>query len=215
LAEKDSVDKICEQIKEDGAREINSIIEKAQGTASEIMMKAEEEAKGVGERIVEDAAEKGALAKKRMLSSVSLEVKRIRLRAREEAVTAVMERARLEIDAARQRGDYAKVLAGLAAEAIRVLEGEAFLLYADRRDGAILESAVFPAVRELLKTEGRVVKSIQARDLSGATAGGVQVGVPGGNVIFDNTFESRLYRFRDDIRAIIFEEVFSMEDRIE
>jgi vacuolar-type H+-ATPase subunit E/Vma4 len=74
---------------------------------------------------------------------------------------------------------------------------------------------VFPAVRDLMKSEGRAVKRLEGKALPGPTAGGVQVGVPGGNVVYDNTFESRMYRFRDDIRAIIFEGIFSSEDRIE
>jgi len=215
LAEKDSVDKICEQIREDGAREVNSIIEKAKRTAAEIMTKADDEAKKVGERIVEEAAEKGELAKKRLLSSVSLEVKRIRLKAREEVVTAVIDIVRKNIDAGRKRPDYAKVLVGLATEAIDALAGEEFIVFADKRDIALVESSVFPAVKELLKNEGRAVKRLECRALPGATTGGVQVGVPGGNVIFDNTFEARQYRFKDDIRAIIFGGVFSAGDKVE
>jgi vacuolar-type H+-ATPase subunit E/Vma4 len=215
LTEKDSVDRICERIRDDGAKEVESIIDKARRTAAEIMAKAEDEAKKVGERIVEEAAEKGELAKKRALSSVSLEVRRIRLKAREEVVTVVMDQARGAINAARKRPDYPKVLAGLVAEALRALGGEEFVVHADARDIEILESTVFPAVRDAMKGEGRAVKRIEAQPLPGATAGGVQVGVPGGNVVYDNTFETRIYRFRDSVRAIIFDEIFSSEDKVE
>jgi len=74
---------------------------------------------------------------------------------------------------------------------------------------------VFPRVRDLMKKEGRPVGRIEGAALPGPTAGGAQIGIPGGNVIYDNTFEARMYRFRDDIRAIIFEGVFSSEDKIE
>lgn len=199
----------------DGAKEVESIIDKARRTAAEIMAKAEDEAKKVGERIVEEAAEKGELAKKRALSSVSLEVRRIRLKAREEVVTVVMDQAHAAIDAARKRSDYPKVLAGLVVEGLRALGGEEFVVHADARDVGLLESAVFPAVRDAMKSEGRAVKGIEARPLPGSTAGGVQVGVPGGNVVYDNTFEARIYRFRDNVRAIIFDEIFSSEDKVE
>jgi vacuolar-type H+-ATPase subunit E/Vma4 len=215
LAEKDSVDRICDQIREDGAREVKSIVDKAGRTAAEITAKAEGEAKKVGERIVEEAAEKGELAKKRALSSVSLEVRRIKLKAREEVVTAVMNAVQAEIDAGRKRPDYPKMLAGLVAEGVRVLEGDEFVVYADRRDTALLEATVFPLVRDLMKGEGRAVRRIEAKPLPEATAGGVQVSVPGGNVVYDNTFESRMYRFRDEIRAIVFHGIFSSEDKIE
>ncbi len=211
----ESVDKICEQIRGDGAKEVDSILEKARSTAAAIISKAESEAQQVGARILGEATEKGVVAKKRVLSSVSLEVRRIRLKAREEVVSAVMDAVRGDVEKSRKREDYPRVLAALAAEALRVLEGDEFVVYADRRDLALLESAVFPLVRELMKKEGRVVKGIEGKALAGSTAGGVQVGVPGGNVIFDNTVEARMYRYREEIRAIIFEGVFSSEDKIE
>ena len=215
MAEMESVDKICARIRGDGAREIDEILERARLSAAEIVAKAEAEATTAGERIVREAADKAELAKRRGLSSTSLEVKRIRLRSREEVVTAVMERVRTEIDASRKRSDYAAVLAGLVAEALRVLEGEGFVVSAAARDLALLESAVFPAVRERMRKEGRPVKSIEGKELSAPTAGGVQIGVPGGKVVYDNTFEARTYRYRDDIRAIIFESAFSTEDKVE
>jgi vacuolar-type H+-ATPase subunit E/Vma4 len=211
----ESVDKICEQIRGDGAKEVDSILEKARSTAAAIIAKAESEAQQVGERILHDATEKGAVAKKRVLSSVSLEVRRIRLKAREEVVNAVKDAVRADVERGRKRDDYPRILAALAAEALRVLEGDEYIVYTDRRDLSLLESAVFPLVRELMKKEGRAVKRIEGRALPGSTAGGVQVGVPGGNVIFDNTIEARMYRYRDEIRAIIFEGVFSSEDKIE
>ena len=215
MADKESVDKICDQIRGDGAKEVDSIIEKAKRTAAEIVAKAESEAKKVGERIVDEALEKGEVAKRRTLSSVSLEVRRIKLKAREEVVNAVMETVRRDVEGCRKRKDYAQVLAGLINEALRMLEGEEFIVYADARDTALLEAVVFPTVRESMKGQRRAVRRIEAKALPGSTMGGVQVGVPGGNVIYDNTFEARMYRFKDDIRAIIFERVFSSDDKIE
>jgi len=215
LTEQESVDKICEQIREDGAKEVESITGKARRTADEIVSRAEAKARQAGERIVKDAVERGETAKRRTLSSVSLEVRRIKLRAREEVVTAVMSRVNAAVAEARSRADYAAVLAGLATEAIRVLEGDAFVVHADRRDVALLEAKSFPRIREIMKAEGRSVRSLEAKPLPVAAQGGVQVSVPGGNVIFDNTFEARLYRFREETRSFVFDEVFSSRDRIE
>ena len=170
----------------------------------------------MGERILKEATEKGVVAKKRVLSSVSLEVRRIRLKAREEVVSAVMDAVRADVEKGRKRDDYPRVLAALAAEALRVLEGEEY----HRLRGQARSRA--PRVRRLSSgagadEEGRARREThrgQERSRS-STAGGVQVGVPGGNVIFDNTVEARMYRYRDEIRAIIFEGVFSSEDRIQ
>jgi vacuolar-type H+-ATPase subunit E/Vma4 len=211
----ESVDKICARIRGDGAKEIDAILDRARQSAAEIIAKAEAEAAKAGERIVREAGEKAELAKKRRLSSVSLEVKRIRLRSREEVVTAVMERVKAEIEGSRTRSDYPAILAGLVVEALRVLEGGEFIVSADARDLALLESVVFPAVLERMRKEGRPVKSIEGKELSAPTAGGVQIGVPGGRVVYDNTFEARTYRYRDEIRAIRFRSAFSTGDKVE
>jgi vacuolar-type H+-ATPase subunit E/Vma4 len=101
------------------------------------------------------------------------------------------------------------VLTSLVLEAIRSLDGDSFTVGAAPGDIGIIEKEVFPAVRKQLQQEGRDVTKLAAEPLDRPVTGGVEVGVPGGNVIYDNTFEARLYRLREEIRNIIFEEVFS------
>ena len=85
------------------------------------------------------------------------------------------------------------------------------MVYVDRRDLGFLESKVFPAVQKIIEENGRNVKGFEAKALEEPSLGGARVGVPGGNVIFDNTFEARMYRLRNTIRSVIFKEVFSPE----
>jgi vacuolar-type H+-ATPase subunit E/Vma4 len=209
LVDNESIDKICSRIREDGEKEIESIIEKAKQTAEDIEARANRTGEEAAGKILKEAGEKGEVARKRLLSSVNLEVKRARLRAREEVVSAIHDKVEGSIADVRKSGDYAGVLTGLTAEAIRALDGGSFIVSTNREDMELLEKKVFPAVRELMKAEGRAVSKLEAKPLDKASAGGVQVGVPGGNVIYDNTFEARIYRLREDIRNIIFEEVFS------
>lgn len=209
MEDNESVDKICSQIIEDGEREIESIRGKADETASGIIEKAEEEARRLSEKLLKEAGERGELERRRLLSSVNLEVKRTKLRAREEVVSVVREKVSEILKKQRQRDDYTGNLAGLITEAIGALDGEQFVVYVDRRDLDILKGRVFEAVRDAVRDSGRRVGQLEARVLDKPTLGGARVGVPGGKVIFDNTFEARMYRLRDEIRNIIFEEVFS------
>jgi vacuolar-type H+-ATPase subunit E/Vma4 len=209
LVDNDSVDKICERIREDGDAEILSIMEKAQQTADDIIARANRAGEEAAEKILKDAREKGEIASKRLLSSVNLEVKRTKLKAREEIVQAIHERVEKALNGYRTSGDYGPVLTGFTLEAIRSLDGDSFIVHAALADIEIIEKEVFPAVRKQLKDEGRDVTRLSAEQIDRPATGGVQVGVPGGNVIYDNTFEARLYRLREDIRNIIFEEVFS------
>jgi vacuolar-type H+-ATPase subunit E/Vma4 len=203
-----SVEKITSQIIQDGERERESIRRKAEETAAGIIGKAEEEAARIAESLIKEAEERGQLERRRLLSSVNLEVKRARLRAREEVVSIVGEKVSELLRGMRERSDYADVLAGLIAEAISALDGDRFLVHVDRRDVGLLEERVFALVGEALAKSGRRAEHLEACALDEPTKGGARVGVPGGNVIFDNTFEARIYRLRDEIRNIIFEEVF-------
>ena len=209
MTDNESVDKICGQIIEDGEKEIQSIRGKAEETAAGIIDRARREAGRVSGNLLKEAEEKGRLEQRRLLSSVSLEVKRTRLRAREEVVSVVEERVSEALHGMRAGSGYTEILAGLITEAIGALEGGRFLVFVDRRDVALIGDRVFSAVRDAAAESGRRIENIEASPLERPTLGGARVGVPGGNVIFDNTFEARMYRLRDEIRNIIFEEVFS------
>jgi V/A-type H+-transporting ATPase subunit E len=215
LVDNDSVDKICERIREDGDAEIESIIEKAKQTADDIIARANSAGEAAAEKILKEAQEKGGIASKRLLSSVNLEVKRAKLKAREEVVQEINERVGAALKDYRASGDYGAVLTGLALEAIRSLDGDSFIVRAAPEDIGIVEKEVFPSLRAKLKEEGRDVTRLAAEPLDRPVSGGVQVGVPGGNVIYDNTFEARLYRLREEIRNIIFEDVFAEESKEE
>jgi vacuolar-type H+-ATPase subunit E/Vma4 len=209
LVDNESVDKICSQIIQDGDRERESILGKAEETASGIIEKAEGEARHISEKLLREAEERGELERRRLLSSVNLEIRRAKLRAREEVVAVVQEKVTGILQERRERGDYAGILTGLIAEAIEALDGDRFVVHVDRRDVELLEKRVFAAVRDAAAKSGRKVEHLDSCVLEKSTLGGARVGVPGGNVIYDNTFEARMYRLRDEIRNIIFEEVFS------
>ncbi|MDD3643669.1 MAG: V-type ATP synthase subunit E [Candidatus Krumholzibacteria bacterium] len=208
MVDNESVDKICGQIREDGEREIESILDKARRTAGEITAKAEAQRGEIAGRIMREAEARGKTESRRMLSSVSIEVRRARLRAREEVVSVVSGMVEKELAAMRGSKRYPDVLAGLVTEAVRGLEGKSFVVTVDKRDLDLLEKEIFPRVKQAMTAEGRPVNSLQARPLDKASLGGARVGVPGGNVIFDNTFEARMFRFREEIRAGVIDRVF-------
>lgn len=212
MVDNESVDKICSSIREDGEKEIESILEKANQTADDIVARANRAGEEAAEKILKEAREKGEIARKRLLSSVNLEVKRAKLRAREEIVQAVHDRVGKALAGHLKSGDYASVLTGLVLEAVSALEGGSFIVRANAGDIDLVEGTVFPAVRKAAGEGGRSISKLEAKPFERPSSGGVQVGVPGGNVIYDNTFEARLYRLREEIRNIIFEEVFSSKE---
>ncbi len=212
MVDKESVEKICGQIREDGDREIASILDKARSTAADILSKAAAKHDEATEKIMRDAREKGEMESRRLLSSVNIEVRRTKLKAREEVVGVITGKVEEELSGIRSSAGYPDILTGLVIEAVRGLEGKSFVIYVDRRDLKLLEEKIFPRVKETMAAESAPVSSLQARPLEKSSAGGSRVGHPGGNVIYDNTFEARMFRYRDDIRMAIFDEVFYPED---
>ena len=211
MVDNESVAKICDRIVEDGENEIKSILDKTDQTAADIIGKAEGEHRAVADGIMKEARRKGDLIKRRILSSVNLEVKRAKLKAREAIVAEVNGRVEKALGNLRGKPQYSGVLASMIAESVRALEGGSFIIYADRRDIDLIESETITAAAKVLEGEGRGVERFEVEALKENVLGGLRVGVPGGNVIFDNTFEARIYRMRDEIRGIIFDEIFSKE----
>ncbi len=211
MVDNESVDKICSRIMGDGGREVESVLEKARRTAGDIIGKAEAAGKQAADKLLGEAEGRGKVASQRLLSSVNLEVKRARLRAREEIMQSVSKRAVEALGAVRDRAEYPDMLVNLVAEAAGALEGESLIVFADRRDAGLLEKEVLPSVEKVLAGEVRHIEGFTVKPLGTDSLGGVRVGVPGGKIIYDNTFEARMYRFRDEIRNIIFEEVFEPE----
>ncbi len=212
MVDNESVENICRQIREDGDRDIASILDKARRTAADILSKAEAVRDEATEKIMRDAKEKGETESRRLLSGVNIEVRRTKLKAREEVVGVITKKVQEELSGIRESADYPDILTRLVVEAIQGLEGKSFIIYVDKRDLAMLEEKVFPRVKETMAAESSPVSSLQARQLEKSSAGGARVGHPGGKVIYDNTFEARLFRYRDDIRMTIFDEVFYSED---
>jgi vacuolar-type H+-ATPase subunit E/Vma4 len=212
VVDKESVERICEQIREDGEREVASILEKARSTAGDITGKAEAKRDEATESIMRDARERGETESRRLLSSVNIEVRRAKLRAREEVVGVITERVQEKLSSVRSSDEYPDILTRLVIEAIHGLGGKSFVIYVDKKDLDLLEKNIFPRVREALSAESSPISSLQARPLEKSSSGGARVGHPGGNVIYDNTFEARMFRYRDDIRMVIFDEVFYSEE---
>ncbi|MCD6380358.1 hypothetical protein J7M07_07950 [bacterium] len=208
MVDNESAKEICDRIREDGEKEVNSILDKAEKTALEIVRKAEEEKDKVVKAILAKAEEKGFAERKRELSGVQIEIKREKLKIREDVINSVMEKVKTALKNIRTESGYPDILKNLIIEAIESLDGKSFSVFVDRRDFDLVEKEIIPAIRSKLNSE---VENIEIKELEKGSMGGVKVGVPGGNVVYDNRFEARIYRLRDDIRNLIFEEIFRLE----
>jgi len=204
LVNEESVQEICRQIMEDGEKEVNSILDKARRTVEEIKSRARKEGEEIAQKILKDAESRAQAIKKRTLSSVSLEVKRERLKIREELYSEVISELKVKLKNLRSTPEYADVLKRLIVEAVKALGRDRIVVYVDKRDIAVVEKDVVSAVKESLSSEGIDIKEIKVAELDREILGGVMVAASEGNVMYDNTFESRMYRAESEIRSYIY-----------
>ena len=204
MVNEESVQEICRQIIEDGEKEVNSILDKARRTIEEIKSKARKEGEEAAQRILKEAEARAQAIKKRTLSSVSLEVKREKLKIREELYREVMSELKVKLGNLRSSSEYPDVLKRLIVEAVKALGREKIVVYVDKRDLSVVEKDVLPAVKESLNSEGIDIKEIKVEELDKEILGGAMVAAADGNIIYDNTFESRMYRAENEIRNYIY-----------
>jgi len=204
LVNEESVQEICRQIMEDGEKEVNSILDKARRTVEEIKSRARKEGEEIAQKILKDAESRAQAIKKRTLSSVSLEVKRERLKIREELYREVISELKVKLENLRSTPEYADVLKRLIVEAVKALGRDRIVVYVDKRDIAVVEKDVVSAVKESLSSDGINIKEIKVAELDREILGGVMVAASEGNVMYDNTFESRMYRAENEIRSYIY-----------
>lgn len=207
MVNEESLNEICRQILEDGQREVDSILDKARRTADSILEKARQNGQKASEEILKEAEAKAQAIKKRTLSTVALEAKRERLRLREELFKEVMSRIKEKLGKLRELEQYPEVLTRLAFEAIDALRKNEITIFADSRDIELVKKEVVPSVVGKAKEKGVEIDSVEVRELDRPVLGGLMVGATGGNVIYDNTFESRIYRMENEIRGIVYREV--------
>lgn len=208
MANEDSVEKICQRIREDGEKEAESILDKAERTASGIIDRAEKKKDRIAEEILKEAEENGENEYRRLLSSIKIELKRERLRVREEVIEHIMERVKDSLKRIREQDRYMDSLQGMILAGISALDGSSFIISVDGRDLELTRKKVIPAVKQKVKQEKGDDCQMEIEQLSRPSLGGARIRSAEGKVAYDNTFEARIHRLNDEIRNVIFDEVF-------
>ncbi|MBD3180595.1 MAG: hypothetical protein GF417_14015 [Candidatus Latescibacteria bacterium] len=208
MPEEESVEKICRRIREDGKKEAESILDKAERTASGIIERAEKKKGRIAEEILREAEDNGENEYRRLLSSIKIELKREKLKVREEVIEHIMENVRMQLEGIRQQKRYSDIMRGLILAGVRALGGSSFVISVDRRDLEITRERLLPEVSETVTKETGSECLLKLEELGKRSLGGARIRAAEGKVAYDNTFEARIHRLNDQIRNVIFEEVF-------
>lgn len=194
---------IVDKILSDARSEANRIIERAQSALDSERRKAEIEASKVRDEIVGRKVEQIEKIRKREISIARMEAKRILLNAREKLISIVLEGVKQRLSRLRQEPVYREALLNLALEAVGSIGGDRLILRFSKSDQKIV---VNDFLDDLVRRIGGKPEIEVRMDLDDDQAGCMAVS-PDQRVIFDNTFDARIRRFEQVVRARIAEEL--------
>jgi len=191
------------QILADARKQAASVKERAEADARKIVADAQQRAESAVQSAVKQAATRAARREEIARAQIRHEMTKLRLRHRQE----VLDRARAEVQSRLARlaagPEYPEALRTLALLAVESMNGDRFLLVLrteDRRAfGERLAAEVGAAVKQAL---GRNVE-VALADKELEASGGLVVRSADGHQLADQTFDARLDRLWEQIRAEI------------
>jgi vacuolar-type H+-ATPase subunit E/Vma4 len=187
---------LFEQILAEGRRRAERIREEARNEGEAILTKAEAEAESSRRRALDTARAEAARRRERVLAGVPIEVARIRAARVEALLESLRERARRELSA-RRGFDYREAIISLAAEALRRMAGDNFVLSLAVGYEADLGKGL---AEEVLRRAERADVTITVADDPSITGGGLVLRDLEGRQAWDDRLTVRLDRLWPALR---------------
>jgi len=194
-ADKD-IERLTQAVMGEASADAEKIRSEAQVKAEAIRQKAKEEAEADAQDILKRAGLEAERLHRQGLASAELKARLLHLGHREKLLQGVFEKARRQLPEVQQWKDYDLVALQLLREALVHLGASAAQIRADPATQKYLTPAALEALSKELKVE---------LSLDGALDGrlGIVVETSDGRMHYDNTFETRLTRLQNSLRAAV------------
>ena len=193
----DNVEALKRAIMGEAEAEAGSILANAEAEARVIRQKAEAETKTTSERILERAQHEVEVLRSQAVAAAHLEAQALRMQRREQLLDRIFASVRVRLASISQRPDYAEIVEALIREAIAHLGAEDITMRLDARARSMLKDEEIARLTQELDVSVHTIEPI--RDGTG-----VVVETTDGHRVFDDTFESRLSRLQDELRAPVY-----------
>lgn len=197
---------LCREIRTQSESEASSILEEAEKDVERIRQKAAQDAEKDREKTLSGAQIQAGASRRKMLSSVHLEVKKQTLRNREAILARIFQEVRKKLDAFRSDGEYAEFLMACVVEGALAVESETIQVVCGKTEEKKLTPAALESIQKTLAQEGRVCRLELTEGDDGE--GGVLVQSSDGRMRFDNRFSARIRRMEHRLRLEAMKKVF-------
>lgn len=194
---------MVEKMLSDARSEADRIIEKARFALESGRKRAEVEAEKIRKDMIARTVGQIEKIRKREISLAKMEARRTLLNAREKLISIAYESIRRRLSDMRREPIYRESLLNLSSEAIKSVGGDRVILRFSNLDQNVVDQGFLD---ELLKRTDKRIEVEVRMDLSDEKAGCIAVSGDQ-RFVFDNTYDSRMKRLEQTLRARIVEEL--------
>ena len=202
---KQGLSAIANEVLKDVGSEAETIIQQAESQAKDTLGKAKEDADQTYKTIVEEAAAKTLAETRSIDSQAEVEVRNMLLQTKEELVDEAFTKALGKLQDLTKTEAYHQRLLDLIQEAAEKMTAKNLFVQLNAADQAWLTQDKLNQLSERLQIDLKIMKKPEN------FLGGCKVQTPAGDVIYDNTFESRMEQFRPELRLKVAKAMFAEE----
>lgn len=200
--------KLISGIMKDAQEEATRIVSEARAEAAQKIENARKQA----EAIIRDAeakAEAQCESIRRITNqNIAVETRRLSLRAREQAMSAILSRVKERIESLIGEPTYRKILVGWIAEAAMGLSAPEALVSTSAKELPCIDADLLKEAEETVKSiSGRTVRLTRDESVI-RDAQGVVLTAVDGKTAFNNQVPTRLLRYQSEIRKVLYSELF-------
>ncbi|MCW8966419.1 MAG: V-type ATP synthase subunit E family protein [Candidatus Pacearchaeota archaeon] len=201
--------RILSGMTDDAKKEAEKLIGEARKMADERITLARGKADTIRKDATAKAAAQAQQTRAGILSGIGVECKREKMRMQDEIIHELLERVRKRIGDAISADDYPAVLSRLITEAAVGLDVTAMTVNASMREKKMISNQMLANITETVaETCGHPV-NLELSDAPPLSDQGIVVTAHDGRTAFNNLFSTRIRRFEQKIRNLIYDNLFS------
>jgi vacuolar-type H+-ATPase subunit E/Vma4 len=192
--------------------EAESILDQAKKEHDRQINQAKKEADKEREQLLKDGQVQASGIRKKILSNVKLEVKKLQLDTREKAIIQIFQNLTDRLNDYRGHSDYIQFLKECIVEAVVALPGDRIQLCVGKKEKQLLGTKTLHSIENQITDRSKRKVTLNITD-DFIDEGGVLAFTADKRMRFDNRFSAQLHRVEDEMRLMIVREVFEQEKK--
>ncbi len=207
------VQKIIDEINRRAEKQAEDILSDARQKVESRLQEARQSAEAEKGAAVTRGEQDARRESQRILAEARIKARREKVQAREQLVRHSFESARAELRELAESGSdsYRRVLENLIVESAISANTASLEVLVNERDRRIFTGDSLESVARRISSEAGREVALTLSKASFPCIGGVVVRSDDGSIRVNNTFESRIERYRDAIRTHVAHELFPQE----